>query len=314
MRKVTIRILIAFAALTSGVKLYYILNENKLKTELKQMKENGFMNYKIESDVECKTLVLNGNTIHYYVSGELGKPAILFLHPAFSDHTCFYRQVDFFSKEFRVVTIDLIGHGLSKVRNTKDKIDMSSEHILEITKKEGINALHIIGVSMGSLIAQHFALLHPEKVLSLTSLGGYNINEVNKDIAKSQRKEMFSWMIRVIFSMDSFRQYAGSVSAVNKEEQLIFFESAKGFSRKSFAIMSGLNRLVKDRPNPIRTYPLLILTGEEDNDLAKQMAKAWHTAEPDSKYYSIEQAGHCANMDNSEAFNNIVYNIIKRFK
>ena len=297
--------------MVSVTKLYYILNENKFKAELKQMKKNGFMNHKIESNIESKVLEVNGNTIHYYISGVLDKPVILFLHPAFSDHTCFYKQVDFFSKKFRVITIDLIGHGLSEVRNTKDKIDISSEHILEITKKEDINTLHLIGVSMGSLIAQHFALLYPEKVLSLTSLGGYNINEKNKKIVKSQRKEMFGWMIRVIFSMDSFRRYAGSVSALNKEEQLKFYESTKGFSKRSFAIMSGLNRLIKDRPNPTRNYPLLILTGDEDNDLSKQMTQAWHLAEPDSKYYRVEQAGHCANMDNSETFNNIVYNTIK---
>ncbi|MDR0429174.1 MAG: alpha/beta hydrolase [Tannerellaceae bacterium] len=314
MKKITIRLLIVFIFLVSGTKLYYVLCENRFKAELKQMKENGFMNYKIESNIESKVLAVNENTIHYYVSGEPDKPAILFLHPAFSDHTCFYKQVDFFSKEFRVITIDLIGHGLSKVHNTKDKIDMSSEHILEIAKKEDINALHIVGVSMGSLIAQYFALSYPEKVLSLTTLGGYNINEENKEIAKSQRKKMFGWMIRVIFSMDSFRRYAGSVSAVNKEEQLKFYESAKGFSRKSFTIMSSLNRLIKDRPNPIRNYPLLILTGEKDNALAKQMAESWHIAEPNSKYYSVEQAGHCANMDNPKRFNEIVYNSIKNIK
>ena len=59
-----------------------------------------------------------------------------------------------------------------------------------------IDELHIIGVSMGALIAQHFALMHPEKTLSLTTLGGYNINEANKDVAKSQQKEMFGWIIQ----------------------------------------------------------------------------------------------------------------------
>ena len=269
------------------------------------------MGYEIKTSIEHKTLTFNENVIHYYVSGERDKPVILFLHPAFSDHTCFHKQVDFFSQEFKVITIDLIGHGLSKVRNDKDKIDTSTEHIFEIINAENIDKLHIAGVSMGALIAQHFALKHPDRTLSLTSLGGYNINRTDKRVEKSQRKEMLGWIIRVIFSMDLFRKYAGTVSAVRKEEQMKFYESAQGFSRKSFTIMSGLNKLIEDRPDPPRNYPLLVIAGEKDNDLAKQMAKIWHSEEPDSKFYSIEQAGHCANMDNPESFNKIVYNTIK---
>ena len=311
MKRTGIKILILLVALVSVIKVYYVMGDHKFKLEYEQMKREGFMNYEIKTSIEHKTLTLNENVIHYYVSGEHDKPVVLFLHPAFVDHTCFYKQVDFFSQEFRVITIDLIGHGLSEVRNNKDKIDKSTEHILEILNAESIDKLHIVGVSMGALIAQHFTLKHPDRILSLTSLGGYNINKINKSIEKSQRKEMLSWIIRVLFSMDSFRRYVGATVGIKKEEQIKLYESAQGFSRKSFTIMPGLNKLIENRPGPFRDYPLLIIAGEKDNDLAKQMAKIWHSEEPDSKFYIIEQAGHCANMDNPESFNEIVYNTIK---
>ncbi len=269
------------------------------------MKKEGLLNFEPESIVEHKTILSEGNIIHYYTSGEQEKPAVLFLHPAFSDHTCFYRQVDFFAREFRVITI-----GASKVSNPKQKIDSSIEHIREVMRAEDIDAMHLVGVSMGSLIAQYFALLHSDKTLSLTCLGGYTINRVDKDMAKSQRKEMLGWMVRVIFSMDAFRRHVGSVSVVKKAEQIKFYESAQGFTRKSFSVMSGLGKLTKERPTPARNYPLLILSGEKDIDLAKQMAMSWHTEEPQSTFYIIEDAGHCANMDNAERFNEIVYNTI----
>ena len=161
MKRTGIKILITLVTLVSGIKTYFVMGDRKFKYEYEQMKIGGFMNYEIKTDIEHKTLMLNGNIIHYYVSGEQGKPTILFIHSAFSDHTCFYKQVDFFSQEFRVITIDLIGHGLSEVRNDKDKIDTSTEHILEIINAENITKLHIVGISMGSLIAQYFALKHP---------------------------------------------------------------------------------------------------------------------------------------------------------
>lgn len=307
-------IILTLIVCIGSIKTYYSVTLNKFKAEIKQMEKNELLNFIPESIVENKSILSGENVIHYYTSGNPDNPVILFLHPAFSDHTCFYKQVDFFSMEFRVITIDLIGHGLSEVKNSKEKIDKSVEHIQEIMRIEGINSLNLVGVSMGSLIAQHFALQHSDKTLSLTCLGGYNINRVNKEVAKSQRKEMLGWMLRVIFSMDAFRQYAGSVSATNKAEQVAFYKSAQGFSRKSFPIMSGLGKLIKERSTPDRTYPLLILAGENDNELAKRIAKSWHEEEPQSMFHYIEKAGHCANMDNPETFNKLVYKMVKDIK
>jgi pimeloyl-ACP methyl ester carboxylesterase len=110
--------------------------------------------------------------------------------------------------------------------------------------------------------------------------------------------------------MDAFRKYTGSVSAVNEPEQIRFYESAKHFTRKSFTVMSGLDKLIANR-NVQRSFPLLILSGEKDNELALKMTKQWSEDEPaNSKMFIIKNAGHCANMDNAEEFNHIVMDFI----
>ena len=116
------------------------------------MIENSELTVKVESSIEHKTLKMDNYEIHYFVSGKENNDLIVFLHPAFSDHRAFDQQIDFFSKKYRVITIDLIGHGLSKANKSKDKIDISSKHINEILKKEGFDNAHLVGVSMGSLI------------------------------------------------------------------------------------------------------------------------------------------------------------------
>lgn len=313
-KKMLLIILIALIVCIGGIKTYCAIEQSIFKEDMEHMEKDELISFEPKSVVEHKSILSGGNIIHYYISGSQDKPVILFLHPAFSDHTCFYKQIDFFSLKFRVITIDLIGHGLSEVRDSKQKIDKSVEHIQEIMRIEGIGNLHLVGVSMGSLIAQSFALQNSDKTLSLTCLGGYNINHINQEVEKSQRKEMFNWVVRVIFSIDAFRRYASSVSVINKGEQIKFYESTQRFSRKSFSVMSSLGKLIDERSTPSRIYPLLILTGEDDNDLAKQMAKSWYMEEPQSIFCQIERAGHCANMDNSETFNEIVYNTIKDTK
>lgn len=293
------------------VKIYYVIGNYKYSLKLEQLNKNGEMNFQIKSKIEHK-IFENGNTlIHYFISGENNKETIVFLHPAFGDHQCFYKQIDFFSQDYRVITIDMLGHGLSVVGKSKDKIKSTPIHLAEILKRENIEKTHIVGVSLGSLLAQDFALKYPQKILSLTALGGYNINKEQKEVAKSQRSEMFKWLFKMIFSMDAFRRYTAETTLINTVEQARFYESAKHFTRKSFTVMSGLDLLIKDRPEIKRAYPLLILSGEKDIDLAKKMAKQWHKDEPNSEFFFIENAGHCANMDNNQKFNEILVEFIK---
>lgn len=57
------------------------------------------------------------SSIHYFVSENNSsetKRAIQFIHPVFADHWAFDKQVNFFSADYEVITLDLLGHGLSQ--------------------------------------------------------------------------------------------------------------------------------------------------------------------------------------------------------
>ena len=268
----------------------------------------------LERSIEQKELKQNGYSIFYYATGDKEKELIVFLHPAFADHRCFDKQIEYFAKEFRIVTIDMLGHGLSKVEKAKDKIDFSIHHIDTILKNEGYSKAHFVGVSMGTLIAQYYSLHYPDKVQSMTILGGYDINANNKEISKAQRSENIKWIFKALFSMNSFRRYVSSVSVSQSVEQARFYEMASLFTRKSFTCMSGLGNILKQRDHIMSSYPLLILSGDKDIELARRMSKKWHDNEPTSKFRMIENAGHCANMDNADQFNAIVMSFIKQDK
>jgi len=275
-------------------------------------KENKAPAFNIKCPVEHKVLKQEGYSIHYYTSGDPTNELIFFLHAAFADHRNFDKQIDHFSKNYRVVTIDLLGHGLSAVEKARDKIDASVTHIALILQSEGYEKAHFVGVSMGTLIAQYFALLQPEKVLSMTVLGGYDINADNSKIVRAQRSEQFKWIFKALISMNSFRRYVSKVSVSNSENQSRYFEMAGFFTLRSFASMAGLAKVLQKRENIKRDYPLLILCGDKDLELAQRMNKKWHESDTTSLYSIIERAGHCANMDNPEEFNLIVSAFIKQ--
>ncbi len=258
------------------------------------------------STIEHKEIKQDGYSIHYFVSGDKNQELIVFLHPAFADHRCFDSQIDYFSKHYRVITIDMLGHGLSKANKSKDKIDTSIKHIEKIIEIERYEKVHLVGVSMGTYIAQYFALNYPEKVLSMTLVGGLDINVNNEEAVKAQRSEQIKWMVRALFSMNSFRSYVSKNVVSKLQEQARFYEMASLFKRKSFTVMSGLVNVLQERENITIDYPLLFLCGDKDIELIKKISKGWHESEPSSEYCIIKNAGHCANMDNSEDFNRIV--------
>ena len=76
-------------------------------------------------------------------------------------------------------------------------------------------------------------------------------------------------------------------------------------------VLQGLQNVIKNRLNIKPQYPTLILTGEFDIEIAKKIAKEWHSEIENSKYYLIEDAGHCANLDKPLEFNRIVKEFIE---
>lgn len=259
-----------------------------------------------------KILPVEGYDVHYFVAGHDTLPALVFLHPAFSDHKAFNFQVSFFSKKYRVIMLDMLGHGMSKPGGSSQKIDITTQHIKAILEKENAKNTHFVGVSVGSLMAQYFALSHPESVLSLTSVGGYNINLPDNEIQAAQRNSNILMVLRAVFSMNSFRGKAAELSTFTEQGRKLFFESSKAFTRKSFLVMQGLEKVIQTRSIKKTPYPVLLLTGEHDLELAKQASVRWNQVAPECLYKEIKNAGHCANMDQPEEFNKVVSEFLEQ--
>ena len=78
--------------------------------------------------------------------------------------------------------------------------------------------------------------------------------------------------------------------------------------------MQGLQNIIKNRKTTQPKYPVLIVNGENDIELAMKMAKEWHREIENRKFEIIKHAGHCANMDRPEEFNEIVKRFIMNNK
>jgi len=123
--------------------------------------------------VEGQTFNSNGIRIHYTDEGE-GTPVIL-LHGLAVNADLNWRRngiIPHLSKYFRVIALDLRGHGLSGKPHSEEKYGLEMvEDVTRLMDHLGIEKVQLAGYSLGGKIALKFAAIHPERLLSLAVLG-----------------------------------------------------------------------------------------------------------------------------------------------
>ncbi len=257
-----------------------------------------------------RNLVYRNTQISYHIMINEGKETILMLHPAFADHTIFETQFAYFKTEYQIILLDMPGHGKDPILESNVTIKDMPEFLNLILFDNKIEFCHLLGVSMGSLVAQAFADRYPDRVKSVIIVGGYSIHKANERVLKGQKKEGLKWILYLIFSMKKFRNYVISVSCHTDSGRDTFAQGIKHFRRRSFSAMAGMNTFFinKDTPMP---YPLLIIVGEHDRKLVQEASVELHEIEQQSQLVLLPGAGHCANIDAPNEFNKVVENFIR---
>lgn len=257
------------------------------------------------------TIKLANSPITYFMSRTEHTEWILFIHAAFVNHTMFKSQFEYFQNKYNVLAIDIIGHGQSTDTRKGDNIDKMSKWIFDILKAENIDKIHIVGVSLGAVLAQDFANHYPSSVSSLACFGGYDINNFDMKMQKDNGAKQMLMMLKALFSVKWFAKANKKISAYTSRAQDEFFAMNILFPKKSFIFLATLNSMVNKHKTGQRNYPLLIGCGSFDIPMELEAVKAWKRSEPNCTVVIFENAGHCVNMDVPQEFNKAMENFWK---
>jgi pimeloyl-ACP methyl ester carboxylesterase len=104
-----------------------------------------------------------------------GPNTMLMIHGAYGDRTVYANQVAFFAPAYRVVTLDLRGHGETPKPTGRYSIDQFADDVAGLSSELGISNSDVVGHSMGGVVAVELAHRHPDLVRAIATLDSPSI-------------------------------------------------------------------------------------------------------------------------------------------
>jgi 3-oxoadipate enol-lactonase len=110
----------------------------------------------------------NGIETRYVLSNESGGPWLTFIHQLGGDLSVWDQMAGYFSKDFTVLRYDLRGHGETEESPGAFAIEDLAADLASLLDQLGAPSTHVVGLSIGGMVAQHFAADFPDRADSLT--------------------------------------------------------------------------------------------------------------------------------------------------
>jgi pimeloyl-ACP methyl ester carboxylesterase len=254
---------------------------------------------------------VNGININYMVAGQ-GEPLVMIA--GFSaDQSLWKSQIPAFKKQFQVVIFDNRGVGKSDKPKGPYSLRMMSEDTIKLMDFLNIKKAHILGHSMGGLIAQEIAINYPERVMKLilASTWSYQDNDANGvtsamlEMPQLPIRQAGVLMVDAIMNKRFNRWFV--VPALKNYWRRIKEPDAIGIKAQLDGQM-GYNSLDKLLSIKAQT---LVLTGTKDRVIKPTSSETIAKNIPNARLVKIDKGSHADFIEMSKVFNQEVLNFLK---
>ena len=239
--------------------------------------------------------------------------AVVLLHGFLENKTMWDKYVSALSKNHRVITIDLLGHGetecLGYVHTMEDQADMIFAVLISLR----IRKIVLVGHSMGGYVALAFAELYPDYVkglflLNSTSRADSDERKINRDRAIKALKQNHTNFVRIsitnLFSEDNRE-------VLTKEIEKVKLQALKTPLQGIVASLEGM-KIRKDREVLLHfaPFPIQLVLGKKDGVLIYpetidqiEGTKVELTTFPD---------GHMSHIENEKELKTVLLEFLKK--
>lgn len=202
--------------------------------------------------------------LYYEETGQ--GPALVFLHGLGSSARDWEEQVDVFSARYRVITVDLRGHGRSDKPAGPYSIPLLARDVATLMEMLGTGAAHVVGLSMGGMVAFQLALDAPERVRSLTI-----VNSAPDAVIRTLRQRLLVIQRKLLvrlFGMRGVGEFLARrlfLKPEHEEKRRLFVERWAANDQRAYldTVDAVVGWSVLSRLGDL-DVPTLILTADED--------------------------------------------------
>jgi pimeloyl-ACP methyl ester carboxylesterase len=233
-----------------------------------------------------------------YMARGAGEVALVFIHGGFADKSFWKNQVELFAKKYRVIALDLGGHGESGKNRTKWGLGSFGEDVRAVVEKEKVKKVVLIGNSLGGPVAVEAARLIGEKAIGVVGVDTFQdmTQTIPPGYFKKQAQAFrtdfngtMKQMVQSLFHKDHdpvlYAEVEKKMMNNSAEMAAQMMESFEGFDYVG---------LVRDSKIPIRCI---------DGDLYPIQVEKNRGIHPDFDAVIIEKSGHYPMLEKPELFN-----------
>jgi pimeloyl-ACP methyl ester carboxylesterase len=252
-------------------------------------------------------------SLHFLDPNPAGSPAVLLLHGLGSNGSMWRLQFEaLVALGMRPIAPDVPGFGDSRYDGRGWSIRRVAKELADLLDELGTGPAHVIGLSMGGVIAQQFALDFPERVRKLVLVSTFCVLRPN---SLSQWLYFFQRLV-VVHLLGLERQsklVARRVFPGPGQESLREMAAAQIASADPRAYRAAMRALglfdSRRRLKQIRV-PTLVITGAGDSTVSPARQKTLADGIPGARQVVIPDGGHAVAIDQEAAFNRVLLDFL----
>jgi 3-oxoadipate enol-lactonase len=251
---------------------------------------------------------INGINIGY---SDLGTgTSLVFLHAFPLNRTMWKPQEEALSRQCRVITMDLRGHGESDAPLWRFTLEQYADDVAGLLDQLSIQRAVLIGLSMGGYVGFAFYRKYAQRVHGLVLAD--TRAQADTEEARTSRFDMAQTAFRKgpdAVADIMIPKLFGATSLKSKPELIAKIRRMIESNEVSGMIVDSI--AMADRPDslsllPRITCPTLVIVGEEDQATPPAEAERIAKGIPGAKLSVIGGAGHLTNLEQPEQFNKLI--------
>ncbi|MAD97602.1 MAG: alpha/beta hydrolase [Flavobacteriaceae bacterium] len=258
-----------------------------------------------------RTVEYRNVNISYSLQGKGN--CIVLLHGFLENRSIWKEISELLSKRFKVIALDLPGHGQTDCLSYVHSMDEMAEVVRFILKKERIRRCILIGHSMGGYVSLAFAEEHPKMVKGLCLLNSTSVADSDqrkefRDLAIRTAKKSYEKVVRIsvrnLFSEDN------QIKLKPKVEEIIQ-EAVQTPLQGYVAAQEGM-KLRPNREHVLKNadFNKLQITGKYDEVIWLEDAQQESTRT--NTDLVVLEGGHMSFIENHSELSNILLSFVKK--